>query len=216
MSLVIALAGSREAVIGADRRVISFLGACPVLEEQLYSGRIRNDEDLKARAGELRASLQVSDDREKIWRHGGVGGVDSDVLVGEVAEISPRLERRRRIYLAPGAYLIVEIRGGEAEITGRGNTGCTVFGNRFTQRLAGEAVARAGGRVSEDLIRAILTKAGEMTASVSREHMVLKSDTLRGAARPHGADNANDAGAALLAALQEDCRKSGWRLCGQQ
>jgi hypothetical protein len=185
------------------------LGACPALEEELYSGRIRNDEDLKARARELQASLQVSDGREKVWRHGKRGGVD--VLVGEVTEISPGQERRRRIYLAPGAHLIVDISGGEARITGQGRTGCVVLGNRFTQRLASDAVGRAGGRVDEDLIRAILARAGESTASVSREYVVLKSENA-----PHDGDRADDAGAALLAALQDDCQKSGWKLCGQQ
>ena len=50
MSLVIALAGSREAVIGGDRRSIAFLGSCPRLEEELYSGQIKNDQELMARA----------------------------------------------------------------------------------------------------------------------------------------------------------------------
>ena len=107
MSLVIALAGSREAVIGGDQRCITFLGSCTQLEEELYSGRIKNDEALLARARELGATLQVSDGREKVWRRG-------DLLVGEVTELSSRLERRRRIYLAPGARLEVDITGREA------------------------------------------------------------------------------------------------------
>ena len=81
MSLVIALAASREAVIGADRRAIAFLGPCPELEEELYSGQIKNDQELADRARELGASLQISDGREKVWRRG-------DLLVGEVTEIS--------------------------------------------------------------------------------------------------------------------------------
>ena len=64
MSLVVALAGSREAVIGGDRRSISFLGSCKRLEEELYSGEIRNDQELIARAKELNATLQVTDGRE--------------------------------------------------------------------------------------------------------------------------------------------------------
>ena len=50
MSLVVALAGSREAVIGGDWRSISFLGSADRLEEELYSGEIRNDQELIARA----------------------------------------------------------------------------------------------------------------------------------------------------------------------
>jgi hypothetical protein len=208
MSLVIALAASREAVIGADRRAIAFLGSCPGLEEELYSGQIENDGKLAARARELGASLQICDGREKVWRRG-------ELLVGEVTEISPKLCRRRRIYLTPGASLQVDITdggdsvgedaGGEARIRAWGGVGCTVFGNRFTQKLASEEVARAGGRVSEALIKGILEKAGMQTASVSREHTVLRCD----AKNP-------DARAALYRALEEDCQESGWRLCAPQ
>lgn len=210
MSLVIALAGSRKAVMGADRRAIAFLGSCPELEEELYSGQIADDRELAARAEDLGAILQISDGREKIWRRG-------DILVGEVTELSARLERRRRIYIAPGASLQVEIRsgegaglgsgplGGEARISARGGVGCIVFGNRFTQKLAGEEISLAGGRVDEALIRSILQKAGDRTASVSRVHTILSSNVGKA-----------DARADLLEALQEDCRECGWRLCGPQ
>ncbi|MCX6673450.1 MAG: DUF2121 domain-containing protein [Methanothrix sp.] len=213
MSLVIALAASREAIIGADRRAIAFLGSCHELEEELYSGQIKNDQELADRARELGASLQISDGREKVWRRG-------DLLVGEVTEISARLSRRRRIYLTPGASLQVDITsgedagaegagakgaGGEARIRAWDGVGCTVFGNRFTQKLAYEEVGRAGGRANEALIKSILEKAGESTASVSKEHLVLRSDVRQ-----------SDPKASLLRALEEYCKESGWRLCARQ
>jgi hypothetical protein len=83
--------------------------------------------------------------------------------------------------------------------------GCTVFGNRFTQKLACEEVGRAGGRVNEALISSILEKAGESTASVSRENTVLRSYTSKA-----------DPKAALLKALEEDCKEGGWKLCDPQ
>ena len=210
MSLVIALAASRQAVMAADRRAILFLGSCPRLEDELYSGQIKDDRELEARAEALGAALQVSDGREKVWRRG-------DVLVGEVTELSALLQRRRRIYLAPDASLQVEIRsgeddglepgtvGGEARITAWGGVGCTIFGNRFTQKLAAEEIALAGARVDRSLIERIFQKAGERTASVSRQHTILSSSLIKA-----------DARADLLAALQEDCKESGWRLCGPQ
>jgi hypothetical protein len=213
MSLVIALAANREAVIGADRRAIAFLGSCPKLEEELYSGQIKNDQELADRARELCATLQISDGREKVWRQG-------DLLVGEVTEISAKLARRRRIYLTPGASLQVDITsgenasakgagekgaGGEAKIRAWDGVGCIVFGNRITQKLAYEEVGRAGGRVNEALIRSILVKAGESTASVSCGHIVL-----------HSIVKQQDPKAALLKALEEDCKESGWRLCAPQ
>ena len=233
MSLVIALAASQEAVIGADRRAIAFLGSCPKLEEELYSGQIKNDQELADRARELCATLQVSDGKEKVWRRG-------DLLVGEVTEISVKLCRRRRIYLAPGASLQVDITSGdvalaaavavadadedeagcdragreetsckeasgEARIRAWDGVGCIVFGNLFTQKLAYEEAGRAGGRVNEALIKSILEKAGERTASVSREYIVLRSNARQ-----------SDPKAALLKALGEDCKESGWRLCALQ
>lgn len=238
MSLVIALAASREAVIGADRRAIVFLGSCPGLEEELYSGQIKDDQQLLNRARELGVDLQITSNREKVWRRG-------DLLVGEVTEISAVLSRRRRIYLTPGASLQVDITSsgiaemadagmgteaekeatnkshgkasgkthgnapdkayGEARIRAWGGVGCTVFGNRFTQKLAYDEVGRAGGRVNEPLIKRILVKAGESTASVSRESTILRSDI-----KPP------DPRAALLRALEEDCKENGWRLCAPQ
>jgi len=198
MSLVIALAASREAVIGADRRAIAFLGSCPKLEEELYSGLIKNDQQLQERARELGAALQITNIKEKVWRRG-------DLLVGEVTEISFELCRRRRIYLAPGASLQVDITNSEARIRAWTGVGCTIFGNRFTQKLAYDEVGRARGRVNEALIKSILAKAGNSSASVSRECTVLHSDIKQ-----------SDPKASLLKALEEDCNESGWRLCAPQ
>ncbi|OYV09954.1 MAG: hypothetical protein CG437_572 [Methanosaeta sp. NSP1] len=83
--------------------------------------------------------------------------------------------------------------------------GCTIFGNRFTQKLAAEEIALAGAKVDRSLIERIFQKAGERTASVSRQHTILSSSLIKA-----------DARADLLAALQEDCKESGWRLCGPQ
>lgn len=198
MSLVIAFSGSREAIVGGDHRVITFLGDCHKVEEELYSGNIRTDQELLARAKELGASLQVSDKREKVWMKG-------DMLVGEVTEISHQRERRRRIYLTPGASLMVDINGSEAKIKSRGKVECVVFGNRFTQNLATDDIGKAGGRVNEDLIRSILAKAGESTASVSRNYKVLRTNAKH-----------SDPDAALLEALEEDCLERGWMICAQQ
>ncbi len=204
MSLVIALALSREAIIGADRRSISFFGPCQALEEELYSGKIEDDCNLESRAKELGASLQISDGREKVWKR-------AEILVGEVTEVSASLSRRRRIYLTAGASLQVEIEeadgSGVARVRAWGGVGCTVFGNRFTQNLASQEIARAGGRVDEELIRAILQKAGRETASVSRESTVLRTGT---------GTRASNARQELYKALSEDCRENGWRICDPQ
>ncbi len=174
------------------------MGKSPELEEELYSGMIKNDDELKARAKELGASLSVSDGKEKVWRSG-------DILVGEVTKISQESEKRRRIYLAPGAYVMADITGKEVKITGRGRVACMVLGNKFTQKIASEGVAKAKGRVNEQIIRSILEDAGKRTASVSPEYTILRAEV-----SPFNPD------AAVLAALKEDCKKNGWRPCGQE
>jgi hypothetical protein len=202
MSLIVAFAGSKEAIIGGDKRSIAFFGSCPVLEDELYSGKIKNDAELVARAKDLGASLQISDGREKVWVH---GNGDGNLLVGEVTEISLSSDRRRRIYLAPGAYLMAEIVGGEARVTGQGRSGCIILGNRLTQRLAAETIRNAGGKMSEEIMKSLFADVGSKTASVSSEYAVLSARA-----------TLSNPGDGLLAVLQEDCMKSGWRLCGQQ
>lgn len=178
------------------------MAKCPELEGELYSGKIRNDDELKARAKELGASIQVSDGREKVWIWSQGKG---NILVGEVTEISPAIERRRRIYLTPGAYVMADITDKEAKIIGMGKVAAMVLGNKFTQKLAGEGIAKAKGRVSEQVIKTIFEDAAKRTASVSKEYTVLSTAVKK-----------PDPEAAVLAALKEDCEKSGWRLCGQQ
>ena len=126
MSLIIALSKSNKAVIGGDKRSITFLGSCALLEQELYSGDIQTDQDLLKRARELGASLQVADEREKVWQRG-------DILVGEVTEIAPSKERRRRIYLVPGAYIMADIDGQETKVIGQGKVACMIIGNRISQ-----------------------------------------------------------------------------------
>jgi len=198
MSLIIAVAGSKEAIIGGDKRSIAFLGSSPELEQELYSGKLKTDEDLLIRAKALGSSLQVSDGREKVWRRG-------DVLVGEVTEISPALERRRRIYLVPGAYIMADVTGKEANVIGKGRVACMVFGNRFTQDQANQGIKNAKGKIDAGVVGSILADISRMTPSISPEYCVLSTDVRQ--PNPE---------AAVLDALQEDCQKRGWRLCGQQ
>jgi len=197
LSLLIALALSKEALIAADRRVIIFHGESSQLEEELYSGKIRNDDELKSRAKELGASLCVSDGKEKVHKRG-------PILMGEVQEISKDQEKGRRIYLAPGAYVMADFNGSEAKVIGKGGKACLVIGNRFTQLLAKERVLKAESKLNEHVLRSIFEYVAGRTASISRNCTVLYSD----ACSPITVD-------ILLDTLREDCQKSGWRLCDQ-
>ena len=100
---------------------------------------------------------------------------------------------------------MADIIDNEVKITGKGGVACMVLGNKFTQKIASEGVAKAKGRVNEQVIRSIFEDAGKRTASVSRGHTVLRTEI--------SPANPNDA---VLAALKKDCEKNGWRPCGQE
>ena len=197
MSLVIALAGGKEAIIGGDKRNITFLGSCSDLEEELYSGKIKTDDELIGRAKDLGAHFQIADGKEKVWARG-------DVLVGEVTEVSPCTQKRRRVYVTPGAYLLVEVADQEAEVIGQGTFACIVLGNKFTKEIANAGIKNAKGKITKDVFRAILAEAGCRTVSVSPEYTVLCTAK----ANPNPAVQ-------VLAAFKEDCEKGGWRPCAQ-
>jgi hypothetical protein len=198
LSLILAFTGSKQAIIGGDRRSIDFFGSFPDLEEELYLGKIRTDDELKARAVEACASLQVSDGREKVWTRG-------EILVGEVTERSLTSDKRRRIYLVPKAYLIVDIADGVARISAKGSSACIALGNKITKQIASELIGKSGGRIDEVLIKKIFNQARDRTPTVSRDCLVFSTTAL-----------VQNPDAALLQALQEDCQKSGWKLCAQQ
>lgn len=192
MSLVIAFSG-REAVIAGDKRSIAFAGDCRSLEEELYSGRIHDDEELLRRAKELSATIYISDGREKVWR-------DGDVLVGEVTEVSASSSKRRRVYVTPGAYLIVDVIDGSARISGKGGASLIILGNRHTRDAAGKALQRIG-RISADAIARVMNEVSAGTATMSREHTLLRTTASH-----------KDPASILMQTFSRDCEKMGWRL----
>jgi hypothetical protein len=101
---------------------------------------------------------------------------------------------------------MAEIANGEAKISGQGKVGCIVLGNKLTQRLAGDVIRKAGGRMNEDIMRSIFADvgSGSKTASVSKEYTVFRTEV-----------KLPDPAAALLDAFEEDCKNSGWSLYDQ-
>ncbi len=198
MSLVVAFAGKKRAILGGDKRSIAFFGRAEALEEELYSGRIRTDEELRRRAEELGSNIRISDGREKVWKWG-----DGGVLVGEVTELSVESQRRRRIYLVPGGYLLVEIAGKKAEVSKRGKSTLIILGNRFTREFAYQRLGASGKPPELSSMRSLFEEAMEATASVSPDYTLLTSDEV----------NPNPE-AVLLRALREDCEEGGWELTG--
>jgi len=198
LSLVVAFAGKNRAIIGGDRRSIAFFGGAEALEEELYSGKIRTDEELKTRAEDLGSMIQISDGREKVWKR-----EDGEVLVGEVTEITLDSQRRRRVYLVVGGYILVEISKKRAEISKRGRSTLVILGNRFTREFAYQRLGTAGKPPDRSSMKSLFEEARRETASVSRDYTILTSEKIH-----------SNPEAVLVQALREDSEEMGWELFG--
>ncbi|SCG85659.1 DUF2121 family protein [Methanobacterium congolense] len=174
MSLIITYVGSKGCVMAGDKRRIGFFGDeanREKLEEKLYSGEIRTDEELLKRASELEITLKITDDAEKVRE------ID-DVAVGEVRFKTPFKTKRKRIYGTTGAYNIVELLGSDIKTIKGGESSIVVFGNKMTKEIANKTIkdnwknktslqdiAKLFSKVMEDVAR--------QTPSVSQEHDVI-------------------------------------------
>jgi hypothetical protein len=176
MSLVIGFSGASGAVIGGDMREILFLGrdsSVAILEQELYSGIITSDWQLKQRAVDLDVALSIRDDKVKIRE-------EERVLVGEVTESDAGVLKRRRLYLVPGEYAIADIIGGQFRLISRaGRSSFIVLGNEVTKKIANDAISKTWeDGTFEGAVKTIVTAmetAASRTASVSKECLILQT-----------------------------------------
>jgi hypothetical protein len=176
MSLVIGFSGASGAVIGGDMREILFLGRdsfVAILEQELYSGIITSDWQLKQRAVDLDVALSIRDDKVKIRE-------EERVLVGEVTESDAGVLKRRRLYLVPGEYAIADIIGGQFRLISRaGRSSFIVLGNEVTKKIANDAISKTWeDGTFEGAVKTIVTAmetAASRTASVSKEFLILQT-----------------------------------------
>ena len=69
MSLIIAYVGKKGCVMASDKRKIGYFGDkenLKTLEEELYEGKLSNDDDFLKRADELGISIKITDDANKL------------------------------------------------------------------------------------------------------------------------------------------------------
>ena len=176
MSLVIAFVGSEGAVIAGDLREMLMAGSDAAInrfEQELYSGQIRTDSDLKKRAIENGIILRLRDDKCKVWDHEGI-------LIGEVAESEGDKVRRRRLCVACGTYAIIDIDEEVSTLKQHGTGGTfVVLGNEVTKRIAHAMIhSEWKSGTFPDAVRLIIrimNDAASSTASVSREFTLLQT-----------------------------------------
>ncbi|MCQ6253595.1 DUF2121 family protein [Methanocaldococcus sp.] len=139
MTLVICYYGNNGAVIGGDRRQIFFRGNeqnRKLLEEKLYNGEIKSEEELYKLAEELNIKIIIEDNREKVRK------LSDSVVVGEVRSLGIDA-KRRRVYATKGKCAILEILNDEVtnQIIKEG-FGIVVFGNKFLKKKAEEELKK--------------------------------------------------------------------------
>ncbi|AXI25441.1 hypothetical protein CFE53_04555 [Methanofervidicoccus sp. A16] len=138
MSIVVGYYGNNGAVIGGDRRNIIFRGdpkKREELEKKLYSGEIKDEEELKRIAEELGVKVYIEDERVKVKK------IDN-TLVGEVRSIGAD-SRRRRMYLTKGMCAIVDILNDDiVNKSIKKGSGIIIFGNKHLKEMVSKELKK--------------------------------------------------------------------------
>jgi hypothetical protein len=204
MSLIITYIGSKGCVMIADKRRIGFLGdekSREELEEELYSGAIKTDEELRKKASSRGITLNITDSADKIWENG-------DVVVGEVRSKTPFETKRKRIYGTTGAYNLVEFWGSEIKQVKTGESSILVVGNRMAKEIANKYIQKHWKTKTNlknigELLKEVMEEAASKTPSVSKKYdLIIK----------HAPMNVKDAKELLRTTVIEDSKElKKWR-----
>lgn len=180
MSLVMAFSGISGAVMAGDQREIFFEGdesRFGLLEAELNSNLLTNDDQLHSRAADLGIAITIRDDKCKVWARDGI-------LIGEVTETDGPVIKRRRLCVSCGQYAIVEKTGPEWTVLSRGEgSHFLVLGNDATKAIAYTCIQKhwkpCGGS-REDAVKVLILsmqEAAKRTASVSRAFSIIQTQT---------------------------------------
>jgi hypothetical protein len=176
MSLVMAFIGRQGAVMGGDTREIITSGdivTTETLEDELYQGKIKTDEELRQRAGDLGISLVIHDDKRKVALRDGI-------LVGEVGETAGGITRTRRLYATAGEYALAEISGDTLRLTAQGKGGnFVVLGSPVARQVAHSCIREKGKICTlHDAIRIIILsmeRSSKASATISRTYEMIQT-----------------------------------------
>ena len=174
MSLIIAYVGKKGCVMASDKRKIGYFGDkenLKILEEELYEGKLTNDEDFLKRAEELGISIKITDDANKLK-------IIGNTIRGEVSTKGTMETRRRRIYGTTNGYQIVELLGSETKSRKAGKSGVIIFGNDYAKKSAETLIKREWKssqslRYMGDIFQNILEQVASQTPTVGNKVDVL-------------------------------------------
>ncbi|WP_459201562.1 MJ0548 connectase family domain-containing protein [Methanococcus sp. CF] len=131
MSVIIGYYGKNGAVIAGDKRNLLINGIesdREKLEELLYSGKIKTDDELLKKASEFGVNVHINDSQEKVRKIG-------NLLCGEVRSIG-KDSKRRRMYLSKEKCTIIDLENNNIiNKSTRTGSGIVVFGNKYIKHL---------------------------------------------------------------------------------
>ncbi|WP_088335494.1 DUF2121 family protein [Methanopyrus sp. KOL6] len=166
MTLVLAYAGTDGALVAGDHRILVARmdeEKMREVEEKLYSGEIRTEEELESFLKDLEVEggyFEFHDDRKKVWK------VNDEVVAGEVGVRSAKGVRRRRVYATPGAHAIIELEGEKVLSKNFGGPALIVEGPKVVKELVIEFVdSELGGKPDLESLRNALDDIFEYVSS---------------------------------------------------
>ena len=166
MSVIIGYYGKNGAVIAGDSRNLLFKGIKSnreKLEELLYSGKIRTDEELMKKASEFDVNVYINDSEEKVRILG-------NLLCGEIKSIG-KDSKRRRMYLSKEKCAVLDIENDQ--ITNKSvktGSGIVVFGNKYIKDILKMSVKEI-----KNLFEKILEKTENATLSGKFEYYFVET-----------------------------------------
>ena len=135
MTLLIAYVGKNGCVIASDKKRIAFMGNSEKLEDELFSGKIKTDDELLSKASDENVNINITDDGDKIY------DLD-DALKGEIINKGAFITKRRRIYCVSNGYQIIELEGSAVVSKSAGKSGIIIFANKFAKSKANEILSK--------------------------------------------------------------------------
>ncbi len=166
--------GSKGCVMAGDKRSIGFLGdknQRELLEEDLYSGKIKTTDQLLERSGQLDIAIKITDNGVKVRNLG-------KVLVGEVKIRATHETKRKRIYATTNGYHQVELTGSEIKKMQSGKSSIVIYGNKFTKEMANKHLkkhwkSKISLKEVGKIFQKVMEDVAQTTPSVSPKYDIL-------------------------------------------
>ncbi|MDR2873566.1 MAG: DUF2121 domain-containing protein [Methanobrevibacter sp.] len=166
--------GSKGSVMVADKRRIAYFGEKEhreILEESLYSGQLKTDEDFNHKAKQLNVSYKITEDANKIKNL-------ENAIVGEVSTRSTTETKRKRIYSTTNDYRLIELLDSDIIYSESGEKGIIIFGNKITKSLASKYINQmmkpnVSLRFIGDIFLKVFENVSSQTPSIGKKYDVL-------------------------------------------